>query len=45
MVEKILGWVVNHVEYDSSTAADQSPQAVIQRQSAVSCARLTPRSP
>lgn len=37
MVEKILGWVVNHVEYDSSTAADQSPQAVIQRQSA-SCA-------
>lgn len=37
MVEKILGWVVNHVEYDSSTTTDQSPQAVMQRQSA-SCA-------
>jgi hypothetical protein len=34
MVEKILGWVVNHVAYDSSTTVDQSPQAVMQRQSA-----------
>jgi hypothetical protein len=31
MVGKVLGWVVNHVEYDSSTSADQNPQAVIQR--------------
>lgn len=37
MVEKILGWVVNNVEYDSSTAIDQTPLAVMQRQTA-SCA-------
>jgi hypothetical protein len=37
MAGKLLAWVVNHVKYDSTTALDQSPQAVLQRQSG-SCA-------